>query len=104
MNVTTWADSLDTVRAKLSAYLESFNWHLISIEKAQPIDEHLDYGAEVAEMIERTRENPDAIIWTFLHLQRKLTSAGGWPTLPHYPNEAVEFTGAGPCGFCRVRV
>lgn len=62
VNVTTWADSLDTVRAKLSAYLESFNWHLISIEKAQPIDEHLDYGAEVAEMIERTRENPDAII------------------------------------------
>jgi hypothetical protein len=60
--VTTWADSADTAREKLSRYLESFNWHLISIEDAHPIDENGDYGEEVADMIERTRNNPKAII------------------------------------------
>jgi hypothetical protein len=39
VNVTTWADSLETAREKLSRYLESFKWHLISIEDAHPIDE-----------------------------------------------------------------
>jgi hypothetical protein len=60
--VTTWADSADAAREKLSRYLESFKWHLISIEDAHPIDENQDYGEEIAEMIERTRNNPDAII------------------------------------------
>jgi|SRR5580700_1481265 hypothetical protein len=62
VNVTTWADSVETAREKLSRYLESFKWHLISIEDAHPIDESRDYGEEVADMIERTRDNPDAII------------------------------------------
>jgi hypothetical protein len=62
VNVIAWADSVDTLKDKLSCYLESYNWHLISIEKAQPIDESRDYGEEVAEMIAKTRNNPDAII------------------------------------------
>jgi len=62
VNVTTWADSLDTVREKVSRCLESYKWHLISIEDAHPIDEGRDYGEEIAEMIERTRNNADAVI------------------------------------------
>src|SRR5437870_1125475 len=62
LTATTWADSLDTVTKKLSRYLESYKWHLISIEDAHPIDENQDYGEEIAEMIERTRNNQDAII------------------------------------------
>jgi hypothetical protein len=65
--VTTWADSLDTAQEKLSRYLESFKWHLISIEDAHPIDENQDYGEEIAEMIERARNNPDAIILGTFH-------------------------------------
>jgi hypothetical protein len=61
-NVTTWADSRDKVREKVSRYLESYKWHLISIEDAHPIDDNRDYGEEIAGMIERTRENPEAII------------------------------------------
>jgi hypothetical protein len=67
VNITTWADSVETVREKLSRYLETFKWHLISIEKAQPIDESHDYGNEIEDMLERTRSNPDAIILGTFH-------------------------------------
>jgi hypothetical protein len=60
--VTTWADSVDCARRKLSDYLDSFKWHLVSIEDAHPIEENRQYSEEVADMIERTRNNPDAII------------------------------------------
>ncbi len=60
--VTTWADSADLAGEKLCQYLESFEWHVISIEAAEPVDETRDYGEEVEDMIERTRTNPKAII------------------------------------------
>jgi hypothetical protein len=62
VNVTTWADSIDSIKEKLSRYLNTHKWHLISIEKAHPIDETHDYGEEIEDMIERTRANPEAII------------------------------------------
>jgi hypothetical protein len=61
-NVTTWADSADMLKDKLSRYLESFKWHLISLEDAHAIEEDHIYNDELSEMIERTRNNPDAII------------------------------------------
>jgi len=67
VNITTWADSIETIREKLSGYLESLRWHLISIEKAQPIDESQDYEDEIEDMLERTRSNPDAIILGTFH-------------------------------------
>ena len=60
--ITTWADSSKTVEEKLSRYLETYKWRLLSMQDAQPIDEEHDYGDEIQHMIERTRENPKAII------------------------------------------
>jgi hypothetical protein len=65
--VTTWADSLETARQKLSRYLESYKWHLISIEDAHPIDETLDYGEEIDDMIARTVRDGNAIILGTFH-------------------------------------
>ena len=39
MNITTWANSGEEAEAKIRDYLESFGWHLISIEKAETLDE-----------------------------------------------------------------
>ncbi len=61
-NITTWADSPATAKEKIARYLESFNWDLISIENAHPVDENRNYEEEVADMIERTKGNPNAII------------------------------------------
>jgi hypothetical protein len=67
MNVTTWADSQETASAKIHAYLESLGWHLVSIEQAHVIDEEREYGEVEIDMIERTRNNPNAIILGTFH-------------------------------------
>lgn len=67
MNITTWADSKEKASAKIQKYLESFGWHLISVEEANVIDGGTAYGEEVADMIGRTRVNPDAIILGTFH-------------------------------------
>jgi len=65
--VTTWAETNEAAREKLTRYLESFNWHLISVEDSHPIDENHDYGDELEEMISRTQNNPEAIILGTFH-------------------------------------
>lgn len=67
MNITTWADSAENAKEKISRYLETFQWHLLSIEMAQPVDEARDYGEEIEDMLERTRTNLDAIILGTFH-------------------------------------
>jgi hypothetical protein len=62
LRVTMWADSEESVKERLSGCLESYRWHLISIERAHPIEERAEYPEEVSEMIERTRNNENAII------------------------------------------
>jgi hypothetical protein len=60
--ITTWADSLEAVEAKVSRYLESYRWQLLSIESAAPIGDADTYDDETIDMISRTRANPTAII------------------------------------------
>jgi hypothetical protein len=60
--ITTWASSEDALKEKISSYLESFNWRLLSIERARRIQEKDPLDDETAEMITRTRANEQAII------------------------------------------
>src|SRR4051812_2072570 len=72
MNVMTWANSADLAANKLAKYIEGFNWKLISIEKACPVDDNTTYDdEEMADMIERTRMNANAIILGTLHGYRE---------------------------------
>jgi hypothetical protein len=67
MNVTTWADSKEAASFKIKQYLESFGWHLVSVEEASVIEEGAEYSEAVMDMIERTRNNPSAIILGTFH-------------------------------------
>ena len=67
MNVTTWADSKVTASAKIGQYLESFGWHLVSVEKASVIDEDAECDEVLRDMIERTSTNQNAIILGTFH-------------------------------------
>jgi cob(I)alamin adenosyltransferase len=67
MNITTWADSQETAGARIQKYLESLGWHLVSIEQAHIVDEDKNYGEVEIDMIERTRNNPNAIILGTFH-------------------------------------
>ena len=57
-----WADSQGALTERLANYLESYRWHLISVESAHPVEEDRQYGDEIAQMIEGARQIEDAII------------------------------------------
>jgi hypothetical protein len=67
MNITTWADCKEAAGAKIRQYLESFGWNLVLIEEANVVEDEGAYGEDVADMIERTRSNPRAIILGTFH-------------------------------------
>jgi hypothetical protein len=43
--------------------LESYGWKLLDVEGANPVPEAGDFSEEVEDMLERTRNNPNAIIY-----------------------------------------
>jgi len=67
MNVITWASSAHSVQEKLSQYLKSFDWQLLLVDDVAVVDESGGYEEEIAEMIERARQNPKAIILGCFH-------------------------------------
>jgi hypothetical protein len=67
MNVTTWAESKEAAGRKIGQYLESCGWHLVSVEEANVVEDEGVYGDDVADMIQRTRCNPKAIILGTFH-------------------------------------
>jgi hypothetical protein len=60
--ITTWADSPETLREKVSTYLALYKWQLLFIETAHPVDEERSCDDETRDMITRTRVNKQAII------------------------------------------
>jgi hypothetical protein len=65
--VTTWAASAEEAREKLSRYLGTFNWKVLDMEQARPHSDSVTYQESVADMIDRTRNNPQAIILGEFH-------------------------------------
>jgi hypothetical protein len=67
MNITTWADSKEEASSKIEGYLSSLGWNLVEVDTAGLVDEDSQYGDEVADMIDRTRNNRNAIILGTFH-------------------------------------
>jgi hypothetical protein len=61
--VTTWASSFDEFSRKCQRMLESYGWNLLGIENARPVPAEAEFSEEVEDMLERTRNNPNAIIY-----------------------------------------
>ncbi|MGO9844407.1 MAG: hypothetical protein ACLPZF_24905 [Candidatus Acidiferrales bacterium] len=61
--VTTWAGSADEFTQKCQKMLESHGWNLLGVEEASPVGIVKVYSEEVSEMLERTRLNPNAILY-----------------------------------------
>jgi hypothetical protein len=62
LRVTVWGDTKVSLTDRLAQCLESYRWRLVSIEKAGPIDENVEYPEEIADMVDRTRGNAEYII------------------------------------------
>lgn len=65
--VTTWACKPEEFAEKCKLMLESYGWSLLGVEKSNPASPIQDYSDEVADMLERTRVNPNAVIYGTFH-------------------------------------
>jgi hypothetical protein len=61
--VTTWAASPEEFREKCTRMLESYGWKLLGVDRASPVSEDGVFSEEVEDMLERTENNPNAIIY-----------------------------------------
>ena len=61
--VTTWATSPEEFREKCVPMFESYGWKLVDVERANPVPKDGEFSEEVEDMLERTRTNPNAIIY-----------------------------------------
>jgi hypothetical protein len=60
--VTTWAAGPEEFREKCTRMLESYGWKLLGVDRAGPVAEDGVFSEEVEDMLERTENNPNAII------------------------------------------
>jgi hypothetical protein len=65
--VTTWATTSEEFREKCDRMLESYGWRLLGVDRANPAAENGDFSEEVEDMLERTRSNPNAVIYGTFH-------------------------------------
>jgi len=61
--VTTWAADAEEFREKCILMLESYGWKLLGVERASPVPENGAFSEELEDMLQRTRGNPNAIIY-----------------------------------------
>jgi len=65
--ITTWAYNTEEFREKCIWMLEHYGWKLIEVDRANPVPDDATFGEEVEDMLERTRGNPNAIIFGTFH-------------------------------------
>jgi len=65
--VTTWASNPEEFAQKCERMLESYGWNLLGVEQSNPASAARDYNDEVMDLLERTRVNPNAIIYGTFH-------------------------------------
>jgi hypothetical protein len=61
--VTTWAANSEEFREKCRRMLEGYGWKLLEVERANPVPAKGAFSEEVEDMLERTKSNPNAIIY-----------------------------------------
>jgi hypothetical protein len=69
--ITTWAGSYDEFARKCGQMLENHGWKLLSVERASPVPDDRIFSNEVEDMLERTRENREAVIFGTFHSYMK---------------------------------
>jgi len=72
MNITTWADSKEAAEARIEKSSRSLDWHLVSVERSHIVNQDGEDGEVEWDRIERTRNNPDAIILGTIHTNRTI--------------------------------
>lgn len=68
MNVLTWAETVDSAKQKIGAYFLSFSWQIVNCCEASLVEDNFVADDDDFQgMIERARNNPQAIIYGTFH-------------------------------------
>ena len=70
--VTTWACNSEEFSQKCTRMLESHGWKLLGIDRANPVSDEDEFSEETEDMLERTKSNPNAIIYGTFHTYPKM--------------------------------
>jgi len=70
--VTTWACNSEEFKQKCTRMLDSYGWKLLGIERANPVSDEDEFSEETEDMLERTKSNPNAIIYGTFHTYPKM--------------------------------
>ena len=65
--ITTWANNAEEFREKCIRMFETYGWKLMGVDRANPVPDIGKYSEEVEDMLERSRSNPNAIIYGTFH-------------------------------------
>lgn len=71
-NVTTWACDSEEFGQKCSRMLEGYGWKLLGVVRANPVSDGDEVSEATADMLERTRTNPNAVIYGTFHAYPKM--------------------------------
>jgi hypothetical protein len=66
-NVVTWAGDELQFSERIASVFEEYGWTLIGVEECGPVDALSGLGEEVSEIVEKSREIPEACIYTTFH-------------------------------------
>jgi hypothetical protein len=65
--VVTWACDSKEFSDKCNEIVENHGWRLIGTERAGPVSKDGEYSEEVEDMLDRAKDNPNAIILGTFH-------------------------------------
>ena len=69
-NIVTWASDAEGASSKIREYVARYDWHVLGVEQVNSVDESLSYSDEMNDMIDRARDNPQAILLGTFHSYR----------------------------------
>jgi hypothetical protein len=66
-SVVTWASSAATYATSVTEVFLKYRWTVLGVENARPVASENSFNEEIAEIIERAKNNPNACIFATFH-------------------------------------
>jgi hypothetical protein len=66
-NVITWANGLADYKETVESVVCKYDWTLLGIERARPIEDSDEFNQEISDIIAAARHNPNACMIGTLH-------------------------------------
>lgn len=66
-NWVTRGESSEQAVAQVNDAAATYSWDILGLERSEPFDDTLEYDESIAELIERARENPKAVLFGTFH-------------------------------------